>query len=316
MTWKICTGHFAPGGLRTPRSFARKPPILAVEATFECEANSAHSPIPSAPCRSFDDRLLNEPVEEPEARLKSCISALSSVKTTRATELNWEEQFSAILDARRLVNLSSHLVERNLHVFVQALMPSIDSLRSNVAKHAIICCGELFASLGPRIEPQLDCIITPLIKKVGEGSGFINAEADHVLGQMHGRIGEARIIASLTSALSFQQRGTLGRCAIAKHLEIATRSVVDKSLQIGSREGERLLEAALSLLSEGSQDVRSYAKRIVYFISLGIVGNAGWGSRKGGGESVCRSLRPSPFTILDRPISRLFLCPVLRPRGL
>ena len=78
--------------------------------------------------------MLDNPMESPEAELKHSIDILLSAQNKRKTELDWQEQFRAIINCRRLARNHADVVCKDLHRLVVALMPNADSLRSNVVK--------------------------------------------------------------------------------------------------------------------------------------------------------------------------------------
>lgn len=53
-------------------------------------------------------------------------------------ELDWQGQYEALIDARRLVKHHPDTIKAALHEFVRAVAPVIDQLRSSTSKNAIV----------------------------------------------------------------------------------------------------------------------------------------------------------------------------------
>ena len=129
------------------------------------------------------------PVDNPDSELRSCIGCLASIVASKHTKVKWEEQFHAITTARQLAMHHQEVITPQLHALILALAPSVESLRSSVVKNAIVCFGEMFVSLERALDPELEYVITPLVKKAGEVSNqFLSAEADMALERMHGNV--------------------------------------------------------------------------------------------------------------------------------
>lgn len=63
-------------------------------------------------------------------------------------ELDWQGQFAALTDARRLMRHHPDIIRGALHEFVRAVVPSIEQLRSFTVKNTL-----LLFQVSPRAAP-------------------------------------------------------------------------------------------------------------------------------------------------------------------
>eukprot|EP00958_Prasinococcus_capsulatus_P006356 scaffold603_cov404-Prasinococcus_capsulatus_cf.AAC.30 len=173
------------------------------------------------------------PVERPESELRSCLSYLAAL-ASRHTKVDWEEQFHAITMARQLAVYHPKVLAPQLHVLALALAPCVDSLRSFVAKNAILCFGDILSSLGRAAEHELECIVFALVKKGGDLSNhFLSFEADMALGKIHGNVSDQRAILALVNATS--QKSSNARLTATRHLDICASNMGSRLAASGNR---------------------------------------------------------------------------------
>ena len=164
------------------------------------------------------DELKALPAPPPEATLKSLLEQLRSD--------DWSAHFDAINLLRRLVAWADECGDggmiAHLHSINLLLIGYADSLRSALAKNAVVCFRELFAHIGHKMEADLDLIVPVLIKKAGESNGFICDEANKALSTMVQSVSESRAIAALLGSASHRNPAARAKAAahLAKALEL------------------------------------------------------------------------------------------------
>lgn len=108
------------------------------------------------------------PCEDPHETLRGVIQRLSAANNAKRKELNWQDQYEALNDARRLVTHHPEVVGPYVHEFVQAAIPAVDQLRSSTVKNGLILVQEMFCSLGRTLGKELEEIAPILLKKAAE----------------------------------------------------------------------------------------------------------------------------------------------------
>jgi len=197
------------------------------------------------------------PAPPPESTMRSLLEQLRSD--------DWGQHFDSINLLRRLVAWSDESgsdggLLGHLHSINLLLIQYADSLRSSLAKNAVVCFRELFGALGPKMEADLDLIVPVLIKKAGESNGFICEEANKALTMMVNSVSEARAITALLASAS--HRNPAARAKAAAHLAKALE-VMGYAKVLQSRELDRILPALPTMLGEGLSETRAAAKHII-----------------------------------------------------
>ncbi|KAG2502218.1 hypothetical protein HYH03_000704 [Edaphochlamys debaryana] len=220
------------------------------------------------------------PVPDPERYIRTVMNRLVEANHADRKELNWQAQFEALVDARRLVKHHTEVVKGVLHEFVRAAAPAVDQLRSTTSKCALALFAECFQLLARGMDRELDEIVPVLIKKAGEVSNagrdnFLAAEADRVLGEMCRCCGEARTITSLLACAAHKNPYVRGKVAfhLDNHLEACAGGGAGR-LALGTNSAclERLFKAAAAFLDEGGLETRTYGKRIIWHVKA-LVGS-------------------------------------------
>lgn len=220
------------------------------------------------------------PMEAPDRAIKAVIAKLIESNNADRLKLDWQGQYDALTDARRLVKHHSDVVRGVLHDFVRASAPAIDQLRSSTSKNALLLYQEMFVLLGRITDRELDEVVPIMLKKAGEVSNagrenFLVAEADRALMEMCRNCGEARVVAALLACASHKGPTVRGKVAfhLDNHLEAIGGSPTGRSALINNWPTlEKLFKASAAFLDEGSLDTRTYGKRIIWHIKA-IVGN-------------------------------------------
>ncbi|MEW5296966.1 MAG: hypothetical protein WDW36_000208 [Sanguina aurantia] len=206
------------------------------------------------------------PLLEPERMIRSVISKMIEANNADRKELDWQGQFAALTDARRLMRHHPDVIRGALHEFVRAVVPSIEQLRSFTVKNTLLLFQEMFQSLGKGLDKELDEIVPALLKKAGEVSqagreNFMSAEADKCLTEMTRSVSEARAVAALASCANHKSMHV--RAKVASHLD-ELLEVSGHSLVASWTPLERLFKTAAGFLDEGALETRTYGKRLIW----------------------------------------------------
>ncbi|MEW5315874.1 MAG: hypothetical protein WDW38_007274 [Sanguina aurantia] len=206
------------------------------------------------------------PLLEPERMIRSVIAKMIEANNADRKELDWQGQFAALTDARRLMRHHPDIIRGALHEFVRAVVPSIEQLRSFTVKNTLLLFQEMFQSLGKGLDKELDEIVPALLKKAGEVSqagreNFMSAEADKCLTEMTRNVSEARAVAALASCANHKSMHV--RAKVASHLD-ELLEVSGHSLVASWTPLERLFKTAAGFLDEGALETRTYGKRLIW----------------------------------------------------
>ncbi|KXZ45846.1 hypothetical protein GPECTOR_50g640 [Gonium pectorale] len=229
------------------------------------------------------------PIPDPDKHIKVVIARLVEANHADRKELDWQGQFDALMDARRLVKHHPEVVRACLHDFVRAATPAIDQLRSQTSKCALALFQDCFSLLGRTMDRELDEMVPVLLKKAGEVSNagrdnFLSAEADRVLGEMYRCCGEARSVLALLGCAGHKNPYVRGKVAfhLDNHLEGCAGGGGRAALAGNSTCMERLFKAAAGFLDEGSLDTRTHGKRIIWHVKGMLSGRAEFDRLLGG----------------------------------
>jgi hypothetical protein len=208
------------------------------------------------------------PLENPEAEWYKCTETIKSSN-------NWLKQFDACNIARRICTHHSSTLSTSsliLHGFILDLLRLVESLRSSLARNVLLLFDDLFTYGKRALEPDLDQIIPVLLKKGTESGSFLGSQAIDALKKMCETCSESRVVAALLSSIS----GFAKITPQAKFRAITFLNLIARKLgsRIGvCKEGERIILALSSNLSEGPLEIRIAAKEGLIFIS-DVMGNS------------------------------------------
>ena len=93
---------------------------------------------------------------------------------------DWGKQFEACNTIRRL---SKHhiFVITNPHSAITELLKLVESLRSGLAKNALIVIGDLFNGLKKGLDSEVDSVLRILLKKSVDSNEFISKQSEVIL---------------------------------------------------------------------------------------------------------------------------------------
>ncbi|KAG1676614.1 hypothetical protein FOA52_008743 [Chlamydomonas sp. UWO 241] len=209
----------------------------------------------------------------PERALRSTLATLVTANNTGRKELDWQGQYEALNDVRRLTKYHPDLIRGNLHEIVVALAPALDALRSQTSRNAMVLLQEMFVTVGRALDRELEEVIPILLKRASEVStagreNFLTTEADKTLADMARCVSEVRAVSALISNAG--HKNPVLRQKVASNLD----SVVEGGVSVGLQGSwgclEKLLKATSGFLNEGALETRTHGKRIVWSLKQGI----------------------------------------------
>lgn len=98
------------------------------------------------------------------------MSKLQECNLADKKQLDWQGQYEALLDARRIVRFHVELLRQPaaLHELLLAVVPVVDQLRSQTVRVALLLIQEMFGTLGRALDRELDDVVPLLLKRAGE----------------------------------------------------------------------------------------------------------------------------------------------------
>jgi hypothetical protein len=110
-----------------------------------------------------------------------------------------------------------------------AVLQLVDSLRSGLARNAIVCLGDLFQGFPKHMENELDHVIPKLMRRYTESSTFLVKEVDRSLMLMIENVALAKSLAALNNAGKHKHEKVRNRCAflVANCLEKMVKYIND-----------------------------------------------------------------------------------------
>jgi len=192
---------------------------------------------------------------------------ISKVFEHLGTSIGWAEQFKAIDDTRRLARFEPRLLASGgrLRKIVALIAQLVESLRSALAKNALRCISELFATFGPRLDHEIDLSLPAILRRAADTNSFISDEAEAALREVCRSATEAKLVAPVLAGASHR------KAEIRAHAVWCVAMLVQRSLQrgeAGQRELRTLSDAAVKYLSDANADVR-YSARMVAMVIAG-----------------------------------------------
>lgn len=190
----------------------------------------------------------------------------------------WSDQFAAISEARRLVQHAPKAVMSGGHLrkMVALITTLMDSLRSALAKNALLCVGELFAKFGRRMDPELELSLPVILKRAVDTNSFIAEEAEWSLREVCKAASETKLMPHLLTSATNRQPRVRERSIWC--VAMLTQQLRDKGPSAGPHGREQDLlrsaaEATNKALGDANADVRHSARvaAIVLVAASGIV---------------------------------------------
>jgi hypothetical protein len=305
---------FAPGGVSTPNTFARRqnvaspkfpatattPPPARPSPSASRPARHSSQPLPSVTAKTktsaqrrlpgssgsgdiskdkgsslrnslvdqnvspLDDPSTEEllPCPDPELAARASLAGLAKAAAAKPMELDWQEQYESLLELRRLVKHHPDAIKESLHQICAALVPAVDSLRSQIAKIATQLVREMLLFLDKSaVEAELGFLVPPLVKRAGENT-WLGDTADELVGDFAKILSTTKVLSALVPHCFHKDPKVRSR--VAWHVEECCASADAKTFT-GSPQTVLLLEKTFTgvvpLLEDGSLETRTMAKR-------------------------------------------------------
>jgi hypothetical protein len=145
-----------------------------------------------------------------------------SIKAGQVLELlqskDWAEQFEGLNSLRKLIkhDAAQFADVAFLHAVIIEALRLADSLRSSLAKNAMIVLGEACEQLNRLLDPDLDLIAGIFLKKCAETNAFLAEESSNSLVTLCTHCTEARVLTAIlntaqnSKALATRVKGAAG----------------------------------------------------------------------------------------------------------
>ncbi|KAJ3162018.1 hypothetical protein HDU86_005716 [Geranomyces michiganensis] len=177
---------------------------------------------------------------------------------------DWNIKVDALETVKTVLEECPSIIIGNLHELNLAVVATVHNLRSSVSKHAIAILHIMYAKLGKAMEADLDLTVGSLMKKVGEGAGFILEEVDKALIVMTDTVSPTRAVAALL--LNAEHKNPVVRmrvaCLCSKVVTEMSQAQATRYVQSYGDAG-KLLTVLVHFLREGMAETRNAAKRII-----------------------------------------------------
>eukprot|EP00943_MAST-04B_sp_MAST-4B-sp1_P006833 g6833.t1 len=194
-----------------------------------------------------------KPLKNPAVELRRSMRDLSSPE--------WDKIFDALNVVRSLALHHHGSIGPVLHSLVLSVNEASKNLRSSVAKNALLCLNDMIDGLGPQMDPELDTIVSQLLKRASEsGTGFLGDEANRCLRSMCMSCSESKALSSLLNCADNKKPQLRARAA--NHIEYCISQM--GSRVCGARDLDRVIKRAVKFMGEGQQDTRRSGRRIMY----------------------------------------------------
>lgn len=181
---------------------------------------------------------------------------------------DWSEQFGAIDDARRLSRFAPRLLVGCGQVkrLVSVIVGLVESLRSALAKNALRCAGELFASLGRKMDSEIELCVPAILRRAADTNAFIAEEAEAALREVCRTASEVRLLTQLLAGAAHRRAEIRARATWCLAM-LAQRQLRGRSNGKGA-DLRPITEAAVKAIADASADVRQSGR----FIASVLVG--------------------------------------------
>ena len=215
------------------------------------QSNKEHDPskrvaeyLTSAQCK---------PLKNPPVELRRSMRDLSSPQ--------WDKVFDALNVVRSLALHHHGSIGPVLHSLVLSVNECSKNLRSSVAKNALLCLNDMIDGLGPQMDPELDTIVSQLLKRASEsGTGFLGDEANRCLRSMCMSCSESKALSALLNCADNKKPQLRARAA--SHIEYCISQMGSRIC--GARDLDRVINRAVKFMGEGQQNTRHSGRKIMY----------------------------------------------------
>lgn len=145
---------------------------------------------------------------------------------------------------------------------MQEILRLIESLRSGLAKNAMLALTEICQELKKAVDPEVDQIILKLLKKGMDANAFISKEVRECLQQVCLNCSDCKILPVLLQQA--QNRAVQTKINIALSLETIVEKNGQKTMQM--KDLDKFLFVLCSYTQESALEIRNISKRA--FVNL------------------------------------------------
>lgn len=179
---------------------------------------------------------------------------------------DWSNKFEAINTLRRVVEFHPEVMQgsKDTPQLVQDILKQVESLRSSIAKNALILITEMCGQLKRYMDSACDQIFLKLMKKSNDTNIFISEEVRKALQSLCCHCSDSKIIPAIVNAQSTKS-STLCKINIILCLEEIVQKNGAGAFQL--KDIDKIITMLSKYLSDGSLDVRSYAKRVCQLLN-------------------------------------------------
>ncbi|KAJ7345351.1 hypothetical protein JRQ81_001301 [Phrynocephalus forsythii] len=196
------------------------------------------------------------PFPKPEAALLEALQYLA--------DEDWEKKIEGLNSIRCLSAYHPEVLMAKLHETSLAVVQEVKNLRSVVSRAAVLCLGDMFASLKKSMDQELDSTVKALLHKAGESNTFIREDVDRALKAMGSNVTPARALSALINGGQSHLNTTVRRCT-ARHLADVVEHMGPGRVLSGIRDvTDKVLSAAAKFVQDGSQETRYYGRKMLY----------------------------------------------------
>jgi len=182
---------------------------------------------------------------------------LSDLGKQLSDSSQWSVQFDALNTLRRAAKHSAEAVAPAVRALVAQVIPICESLRSGLAKNALVCLHDLMQNFKRAVDSELETLVPTLLRKAADTSAFISEEAERCLQSMCWSASESRLMGVLLEKLA-AQKGSLAKGKVVMCIGMLSERLGSRLASI--KEVDKVCAAVASVMSEGSADARTAAK--------------------------------------------------------
>jgi len=174
---------------------------------------------------------------------------------------DWFSQFEALTDLRRIARFAPQMLHgpNALRPIVSNVIEILESLRSAVARAALVCLHDLLVAYRKHMDAELHIVVPACLRKAVDPNSILAEEADRTLQAMCRSVSEARGLAAIlafmadTRAKNPRARAKLTSCLSQLISRIGPRIFRNTDV-------DRLTQLLAKLLADAASAVRQLAK--------------------------------------------------------
>ena len=167
---------------------------------------------------------------------------------------DWETQASALKLVRRLVVHSGTTLKKyDVLRITEEVVGTMSSLRSVLAKKAMLALKDIVVHLKYKIEPKMAIILPPLLQRATGNNRFLSATAQDVIEEMSMHCAGNRLVSSILD--SSRNKSALLRAKSAQFLQRTMHAMSNQQLK-KQREHEKIIRAVGRFVCDANPQTR------------------------------------------------------------